>query len=64
MQKVAPLLQQPEMQLTLGDFLTTVSSLVDRDFPESVDRFYSEEFKQKLVISFLNFRYQITVVKQ
>ena len=27
---------------------------MDRDFPESVERFYSEEFKQKLAISFLN----------
>ena len=58
MQKAASLLQQPEMQLTLGDFLTIssilLSILVDRDFPESVERFYSEEFKQKLAISFLN----------
>ena len=28
--------------------------LLDRDFPESVKRFYSEEFKEKLTISFLN----------
>ena len=28
---------------------------MDRDFPESVERFYSEEFKQKLAISFLNY---------
>ena len=27
---------------------------MDRDFPESVERFNSEEFKQKLVISLLN----------
>ena len=27
---------------------------MDRDFPESVERFYSEKFKQKLAISFLN----------
>ena len=32
----------------------TLGILVDRDFPESVERFYSEEFKQKLAISFLN----------
>ena len=28
---------------------------MDRDFPESVERFYSEEFKQKLAISFLDY---------
>ena len=28
---------------------------MDRDFPESVERFYSEEFKQKLTISFLDY---------
>ena len=33
---------------------STVGILVDRDFPESVERFYSEKFKQKLAISFLN----------
>ena len=27
---------------------------MDRDFPESVERFYNEEFKQKIAISFLN----------
>ena len=27
---------------------------MDRDFPQSVERFNSEEFKQKLTISFLN----------
>ena len=27
---------------------------MDRDFPESVEIFYNEEFKQKLAISFLN----------
>ena len=27
---------------------------MDRDFPQSVERFNSEEFKQKLAISFLN----------
>ena len=35
---------------------STVGVLVDRDFPESVERFYSEqeEFKQKLAVSFIN----------
>ena len=33
---------------------STLGILVDRDFPESVERFYSEEFKQKLAISFLD----------
>ena len=28
---------------------------MDRDFPESVERFYSEEFKQKLAIGFLDY---------
>ena len=28
---------------------------MDRDFPESVERFYSEKFKQKLAISFLDY---------
>ena len=32
-----------------------VGILLDRDFPESVERFYSEEFKQKLAISFLDY---------
>ena len=31
-----------------------VGILLGRDFLESVERFYSEEFKQKLTISFLN----------
>ena len=28
---------------------------MDRPFPESAERFYSEEFKQKLAISFLDY---------